>query len=501
VTLNLTVEGDVVGSYRFDNPGDTSIILVMDLTEQQLEEGRTVNVTVNGERREDLQFYFQCDQPEEPDLSIVSQCTNDGAQATVILDNRDNVSYPVTFNLTSRGEAVASDSFDVPSTVRDRIVTLNLTAQELAEGRTINVTVNGKERPDLQFRVQCERPIDTENITLTAICTDTGDDLARYRIRNDNDQEVTVNWDVYGTSQGDEVTVGANSEETFVVETDSNDEATVRLSYDGDQIGVKANNPDACDLGEPNEEPIDPADIRLTAICTDSEDDLARYRIRNDNDQEVTVNWDVYGTSQGDEITVGANSDEFIVVNTSGSDEATVRLFYDGNQIDVKANDPNNACDLGDPNEEPEPSSVVFNGCGNAIITAPGLSYPVTVQVQVFNPGMGQNSGYQTTTRQLGSSGGSVASPGGKMVAIEVPGLGAYQNPTFDENAPSARCPGGEKDGESIESFPPFSNDNQGSSGNTALRGGGSAPFSEQLLVGWTGFVGASILALRRWNN
>lgn len=101
---------------------------------------------------------------------------------------------------------------------------------------------------------------------------------------------------------------------------------------------------------EPEPEPVDADKILLTAICTDSEDDLAQYRIRNDNDQAVTVQYDVYQQTSMQNITVDANSETFVEV-PAANDEATVRLFYNGQQIDVKASNPSE-CDLGQPNEQ-----------------------------------------------------------------------------------------------------------------------------------------------------
>ena len=109
------------------------------------------------------------------------------------------------------------------------------------------------------------------------------------------------------------------------------------------------------------------------------------------------------------------------------------------------------------PTEEPSKDvRVVFNGCGNAVVHASGLQYPVTVTVQVFNPGNGPNAGYRVVEQRLVASGDSVASPGGKMVAIYVEGAGGFENPTFEETGASARCPGGQKPGDPIDDFPPY---------------------------------------------
>lgn len=111
---------------------------------------------------------------------------------------------------------------------------------------------------------------------------------------------------------------------------------------------------------EPEPEPISADNIRLTAMCTDEQDNLSQFRIRNSNEQEVTVSYDVYQETNKTEITVGAESEEFVEVPASEGD-ATVRMFYNNSQIDVKANNPSE-CDLGEPNEVLEPSgNLTFN--------------------------------------------------------------------------------------------------------------------------------------------
>ncbi|WEL23588.1 SipW-dependent-type signal peptide-containing protein [Candidatus Nanohalovita haloferacivicina] len=155
-------------------------------------------------------------------------------------------------------------------------------------------------------------------------------------------------------------------------------------------------NPENPWTGEPHEppqEPVNTDDILLTAICTDSEDDLAKFRVRNDNNQAVTVQYDVYQQSSMSNLTVAANSEEFIEVNAA-NDQATVRLFYNGSQIDVKANNPS-FCDLGEPNE-PEPVSMNprFTGCSAVI--AYSDHEPDSFQVVVDSNGTVQTQNVST---------------------------------------------------------------------------------------------------------
>lgn len=78
---------------------------------------------------------------------------------------------------------------------------------------------------------------------------------------------------------------------------------------------------------------INPTGIRLTYICGNT------FRVKNPHPVPVQVTWDVYGTSEsGSLLLAPANgitpSTTFFTTTATG----TVRLFYQGTQIDVKAN-------------------------------------------------------------------------------------------------------------------------------------------------------------------
>lgn len=79
---------------------------------------------------------------------------------------------------------------------------------------------------------------------------------------------------------------------------------------------------------------IQPSAIRLTYICGN------RFRVRNGNLAPVTVTWDVAGSTDAGSLTLPARpfaaafSEAFFATSVTG----TVRLFYLGAQVDVKAN-------------------------------------------------------------------------------------------------------------------------------------------------------------------
>ncbi|MFW6320331.1 MAG: hypothetical protein ACOC0Z_00640 [Halohasta sp.] len=90
---------------------------------------------------------------------------------------------------------------------------------------------------------------------------------------------------------------------------------------------------------------VDTDDIGLVAICVDTERNTARFRVDNWNKQSVTVTYDVFNTDRGGELMVEPRSTTFFDVEATGSGgEATVRLFYDGEEIDVKASNTQRDC-------------------------------------------------------------------------------------------------------------------------------------------------------------
>lgn len=90
---------------------------------------------------------------------------------------------------------------------------------------------------------------------------------------------------------------------------------------------------------------VDVDDIRLVAICFDSKRNTARFRVDNRNKKQVTAKYDVYNTDQDGKVTVEPQSKTYFDVEATGSDgQATVRLFYDDGQIDVKASNTQRDC-------------------------------------------------------------------------------------------------------------------------------------------------------------
>ncbi|MFP8958605.1 hypothetical protein ACLI4Y_18000 [Natrialbaceae archaeon A-CW3] len=88
--------------------------------------------------------------------------------------------------------------------------------------------------------------------------------------------------------------------------------------------------------------------IRLVPICYEPE--RSRFRVDNENKRSVEVTWDVYNTEQTGSLTVPGKESKYFWVDAEDG-QATVRLFYEGEQIDVKHANDQKKCEPESPKE------------------------------------------------------------------------------------------------------------------------------------------------------
>jgi hypothetical protein len=121
VTVELEVEGEVVGEVTFEEGDDTTKTVELALATGVLAAGTDVNVRVNGELQGDLEFTIQCPPPEEPqgDVNINVTCAEQSAEGEFLLtvdvtgedaDQLDQVTVVIdgeatTLNLDADGHA------------------------------------------------------------------------------------------------------------------------------------------------------------------------------------------------------------------------------------------------------------------------------------------------------------------------------------------------------------------------------------------------------------
>ncbi|WP_181884445.1 LPXTG cell wall anchor domain-containing protein [Neobacillus piezotolerans] len=185
------------------------------------------------------------------------------------------------------------------------------------------------------FKITCkdeEPEVDISKINLTSICSADPSKTREWRVTNNNDFDVAVQWQVYGTAQTGTVTVKANSTATFTTNTVQGAN-TVVLKYGDKQISVKASGGAQCPVTPPVP---DLTKINLTSLCSVDPSKTREWRVTNNNDFDVTVQWQVVGTAQTGTVTVNANSIATFTTNTVGGAN-TVIIKYGDQQISVKA--------------------------------------------------------------------------------------------------------------------------------------------------------------------
>jgi len=293
---------------------------------------------------------------DESDLEIIS----DG------LDDTDDVSV---YRAVNDGDESVQVTVDVYGTSMSKTLTLGAgeTKQVVFDGagdKTVRLLYDGNVADTTATNPKEAFYVDTQKITLTSMGADSEDDLAEFRVRNDNDEAVTVTYDVYGTDQSGELTVGAGEESFFLINTSDDGSATVRLFYENEQVDVKAAGGEQ-DLGPLNVATVDEG-ILLTGICSDSEDGLSQMRVRSTLEENVTLSYRVAGSDETGMVEAVAGEDVFFDIETSGP--TTVVLQYKGENVETKNANTNSECDLGEPNVDTEAITLT------AICTVDGVA-------------------------------------------------------------------------------------------------------------------------------
>ena len=168
-----------------------------------------------------------------------------------------------------------------------------------------------------------------ENLILTSICN-SANGAHTWRVRNPNDVDVSISYEVVGTGETGLLTAKGNSDTFF----DATNKGTTKIFWknelDEDKETVKAPNNNDCKVVEK---------LILTSICN-SPGGAHTWRVRNPNSFDVEVDYLVVGNGETGTVTAKANSDTFF----DAANKGTTKIFWlDGTfkqQETVKA--PNN---------------------------------------------------------------------------------------------------------------------------------------------------------------
>ena len=161
-------------------------------------------------------------------------------------------------------------------------------------------------------------------LDLSVDCLPNGDH--QWTVTNNNPNPITFNWvSDNGIDSGSGLVVNGNSGTKTFTSNYQAQEVTLTYNYAG-ETGIT--------VFKASEEICDVPDLTLTYICGYPSDTQLLWRIRNTNDVEVPFTWDVYGSSEGGNGTIPANSDVYF--NTTLGDK-TVRIFVYGQLVNTKA--------------------------------------------------------------------------------------------------------------------------------------------------------------------
>ncbi len=338
VNVQLKVQGDVVGAVTFEEGDDASQTVALDLTAQELEEGRVVNVFANDERLSDLQFTIQCDQPEpepeQPDISIDYRCLDDGsAEADVTLNNPDAVEYPVNVQLKVQGEVVGEVTFEEGGDTT-QTTDIALSSEALEDSRVINVFANDERLSDLQFEIQCDQPEpepEQPDISIDYRCLDDGSAVVDVTLNNPDAVEYPVNvqlkvqGDVVGAVTFEEGDDATQTTDIALSGDELEDGGTVNVFVNGDRQG-DLQFEIQCDQGA-GECPTGPGEllVKYDNLDQTSESQPMNWVVEGDYENAVSITiteWDE--DNEVEELTFQSNVGPVEVVASGGGNTVTM---------------------------------------------------------------------------------------------------------------------------------------------------------------------------------
>ncbi|SFB72415.1 hypothetical protein SAMN05444422_101493 [Halobiforma haloterrestris] len=168
--------------------------------------------------------------------------------------------------------------------------------------------------------------IDYDDISFEGVCVDTERETARFRVINDNERLVRLDFVVAGSDQKGMVAVPGKSATYFEVDaTTSDGAATVYFYHDGHQIEIVGSNQ--------ARECIPRGRLNLAAKCLEICEDRALFRVTNYEDIALSPTLRVAGTDSDAILTVPGNQSIDVWLGTTNPDIVT-QLFYEGELID-----------------------------------------------------------------------------------------------------------------------------------------------------------------------
>lgn len=209
--------------------------------------------------------------------------------------------------------------YDRPADSGDKVLAVAIDGELIANHNDCaHAPVTTKENED--------DTIDYEDISFEGVCVDTERETARFRVVNDNERLVRLDYVVAGSDQKGMVAIPGESATYFEVDaTTSDGAATVYFYHNDHQVEIVGSNQDR--------ECIPRGRLNLTAKCLEVCEDRAKFRVINYEGVPLSPTLRVAGTDSDAILTVPGNQSIDVWIGTTNPDVVT-QLFYEGELID-----------------------------------------------------------------------------------------------------------------------------------------------------------------------
>lgn len=255
-----------------------------------------------------------CALPQKLQLSV--ECLVNGDHKWTVTNNNANT---ISFNWASNNGIDSGTGLSVSGNGGTQTFTSNYQSQQVTltynYAGEVGITVN-KATEEV-----CVVPVLLE---ISVECLPNGDH--QWTVTNSNPSAIAFNWSSdNGIDSGIGLSVAGNGGTMTFTSNYQAQEVTLTYNYAGTS-GIK--------VSKTSEEVCSVPNLTLTYLCGYPSDTQLVWRVRNTNDVDVPFTWDVYGSSEGGNGVVPANSEVYIYTTLGNK---TVRIFVYGQLVNTKA--------------------------------------------------------------------------------------------------------------------------------------------------------------------
>ncbi len=242
-------------------------------------------------------------------LILTSMCSDEPeAQRRWRVRNPNNKAVEYTWSLVGSGQqgtlnAEPGDSFFFTTTE--------------AGANTLKITWNNGAEMKSTTKASGGAICNSENLVFTSLCSQ-APNVRNWRVRNPNQESFIVRWEVVGSQQSG--TIEVPNGDTFFTTQNVGGANTTKIYWTdrlgNEQSNVKASMNMLCEL----------ENLNLTSVCSDDPAQTRRWRVRNPNDFDVSVRYQVVGSGINGTITATPGDSFFETSSVGGAN--TTKIFW-----------------------------------------------------------------------------------------------------------------------------------------------------------------------------